>query len=171
MTPWTAAFQAPPSMGFSRQEYWSGVPLRSLDKSLAQWLKGSGPWQLGFQGCPCCFLAVCPWTSYLTSLSLFTHFYYEDDNDTYLIEFEWELNELKPINICPMWDIPWQLTFIECIYLLRESADLKDVWRPSANASLMVLSTESRWFCDTSLDLSWSCLLFIFVSQVSFLPL
>ena len=27
-TPWTAAFQAPPSMGFSRQEYWSGVPLR-----------------------------------------------------------------------------------------------------------------------------------------------
>jgi len=28
-TPWTAAFQAPPSMGFSRQEYWSGVPLLS----------------------------------------------------------------------------------------------------------------------------------------------
>ena len=27
MTPWTAAHQAPPSMGFSRQEYWSGVPL------------------------------------------------------------------------------------------------------------------------------------------------
>jgi len=27
--PWTAAHQAPPSMGFSRQEYWSGVPLPS----------------------------------------------------------------------------------------------------------------------------------------------
>ena len=26
-TPWTAAHHAPPSMGFSRQEYWSGVPL------------------------------------------------------------------------------------------------------------------------------------------------
>ena len=26
-TPWTAAHQAPPSMGFSRHEYWSGVPL------------------------------------------------------------------------------------------------------------------------------------------------
>ena len=26
-TPWTAVYQAPPSMGFSRQEYWSGVPL------------------------------------------------------------------------------------------------------------------------------------------------
>ena len=28
-TPWTTAFQAPPSTGFSRQEYWSGVPLPS----------------------------------------------------------------------------------------------------------------------------------------------
>ena len=28
-TPWTAAYLAPPSMGFSRQEYWSGVPLPS----------------------------------------------------------------------------------------------------------------------------------------------
>ena len=29
-TPRTAAYQAPPSLGFSRQEYWSGVPLPSL---------------------------------------------------------------------------------------------------------------------------------------------
>ena len=29
MTPWTAAYQAPPSMGFSRQEYWSGLPFSS----------------------------------------------------------------------------------------------------------------------------------------------
>ena len=29
-TPWTAAYQAPPTMGFSRQEYCSGVPLPSL---------------------------------------------------------------------------------------------------------------------------------------------
>ena len=29
-TPWAAAHQAPPSMGFSKQEYWSGVPLPSL---------------------------------------------------------------------------------------------------------------------------------------------
>ena len=32
-TPWTAAYQAPLSMGFSRQEYWSGVPLPSPNKS------------------------------------------------------------------------------------------------------------------------------------------
>ena len=35
-TPWTAAYQAPPSMGFSRQEYWSGVPLPSLDNFNAE---------------------------------------------------------------------------------------------------------------------------------------
>ena len=31
-TPWTAAYPAPPSMGFSRLEYWSGVPLPSLSE-------------------------------------------------------------------------------------------------------------------------------------------
>ena len=40
VTPWTAAYQAPPSMGFSRQEYWSGVPLPS--------------------GCPSCQLSRVP---------------------------------------------------------------------------------------------------------------
>ena len=35
-TPWTAAYQAPPSMGFSRQEYWSGVP--SPSPSYVLWL-------------------------------------------------------------------------------------------------------------------------------------
>ena len=33
MTPWTTAYQAPPSMGFSRQEYWSGLLLPSLGKT------------------------------------------------------------------------------------------------------------------------------------------
>ena len=31
LTPWTAAYQAPLSMGFSRKEYWSGVPLPYKD--------------------------------------------------------------------------------------------------------------------------------------------
>jgi len=38
-TPWTAAYQAPPSMGFSRQEYWSGVPLPSPASLVAQLIK------------------------------------------------------------------------------------------------------------------------------------
>ena len=33
-TPWTAAYQASPSVGFSRQEYWSGVPLPSPEGQL-----------------------------------------------------------------------------------------------------------------------------------------
>ena len=34
VTPWAAAYQAPPSMGFSGQQYWSGVPLPSPKKFL-----------------------------------------------------------------------------------------------------------------------------------------
>ena len=37
-TPWTAAYQAPPSMGFSRQEYWSGVPLPSPSNNTTKFL-------------------------------------------------------------------------------------------------------------------------------------
>ena len=39
-TPWTAAYQAPLSMGFSRQEYWSGVPLPSLKERAQYFEKG-----------------------------------------------------------------------------------------------------------------------------------
>ena len=45
VTPWTAAYQAPPFMGFSRQECWSGVPLPSpyittyLLKKTAGWVE------------------------------------------------------------------------------------------------------------------------------------
>ena len=38
-TPWTAAYQAPPTMGFSRQEYWSGSPLPSPMTNLDSILK------------------------------------------------------------------------------------------------------------------------------------
>ena len=53
-TPWTAAHQAPPSMGFSRQEYWSGVPLPSPVHSLALWYF------------PKCVMHVtgCPWDDF-----------------------------------------------------------------------------------------------------------
>ena len=33
VTPWTAACQAPPSMGFYRQEYWSGVPFGGITQT------------------------------------------------------------------------------------------------------------------------------------------
>ena len=42
-TPWTAAHQAPPSTGFSRQEYWSGVPLPSLGDLSSPGIKPRSP--------------------------------------------------------------------------------------------------------------------------------
>ena len=40
-TLWTVAYQAPPSMGFSRQEYWSGLPFPSPPRSVgAQYATG-----------------------------------------------------------------------------------------------------------------------------------
>ena len=44
-TSWTVAHQAPPSMGFSRQEYWSGLPFPS-------WVHESGKWKWITQSCP-----------------------------------------------------------------------------------------------------------------------
>ena len=48
-TPWTAAYQTPPSMGFSRQEYWSGVPLPSPHGALRTWQKKSLTWNSSFR--------------------------------------------------------------------------------------------------------------------------
>ena len=36
--PMTAAYQAPPSIGFSRQEYWSGVPFPSPKGVILEWI-------------------------------------------------------------------------------------------------------------------------------------
>ena len=54
-TPWTVAHQAPPSMGLSRQEYWSGVPLPS-PTSFYTWTLFPGPalgWGDGGGGLHC----------------------------------------------------------------------------------------------------------------------
>ena len=42
-TPWTVAYQAPPSMGFSRQEYWSGLPLPSPEDLLDPGIEPGSP--------------------------------------------------------------------------------------------------------------------------------
>ena len=52
-TPWTAAYQAPPLMGFSRQEYWSGVPLPSPNPCAVRGITQGGfqhPWSRGLTG-------------------------------------------------------------------------------------------------------------------------
>ena len=59
-TPWTAAYQAPLSMGFSRQKYWSGVPLPSLNSGLPGGKdEGKGSLEsLGYTCTLCCILNV-----------------------------------------------------------------------------------------------------------------
>ena len=69
-TPWTAAYQAPPPMGFSRQEYWSGVPLPSPDELFfAKWCLGL--WCLDMSRFVIAFLprSKCLLISWLPSLS------------------------------------------------------------------------------------------------------
>ena len=61
VTPWTAALQAPPSMGFSRQEHWSGVPLPSP----AAWISKS---------------TSIPALSYLSFFSSFLYYSYRISN-------------------------------------------------------------------------------------------
>ena len=57
-TPWTVAHQAPLSMGFSRQEYWSGLPFPSMRIFLTQGLNPGLPhcrqilYRLSHQGSP-----------------------------------------------------------------------------------------------------------------------
>ena len=54
VTPWIVAYQAPPSMGFSRQEYWSGVPLPSPQCRRAvfnPWVRKI-PWRRAWQLIP-----------------------------------------------------------------------------------------------------------------------
>ena len=47
VTPWTVAYNAPPSMGFSRQEYWSGVPCPSPEDLPNPGIKSASPALVG----------------------------------------------------------------------------------------------------------------------------
>ena len=56
VTPWTAVHQAPPSMGFSRQEYWSGLPLPSLAMCY-RWVQFDNTWS--YFSCHFCWSYCC----------------------------------------------------------------------------------------------------------------
>ena len=68
MTPWTAAYQVPPSMGFSRQEYWSGVP--SPSPSLSLIFSNLILWLLCVHFCML-FLPGVWWTSWISVFMVF----------------------------------------------------------------------------------------------------
>ena len=75
VTPWTAAYQAPPSMGFSRQEYWSGLPFpgKIQGRSTGNHESGFGVWQICVWFLALLFKSCVFLRYYLTSLSLFPH--------------------------------------------------------------------------------------------------
>ena len=62
-TPWTAAYQAPLSMGFSRQEYWSGVPLPSPCDYL-YWMRYIWMWRVWQRLSRCSFITIPSQSSY-----------------------------------------------------------------------------------------------------------
>ena len=70
-TPWTAAFQAPPSMGFSRQEHWSGLscPSPMCESEKWKWSDNIQPWGTPFPICnqsiiSCPVLTIASWPAY-----------------------------------------------------------------------------------------------------------
>ena len=97
-TPWTVAYQGPLSMGFSRQQYWSGLPFPSPgdlpDPGIearfpALRADALPPEPPGKPGCPgfksqlAHLLAVCPWASFFVCLCLrFSHLLTLDNNRT-----------------------------------------------------------------------------------------
>ena len=73
-TPWTAAYQAPLSLGFSRQEYWSGVPLPSLAMCY-RWVKFDNTWSYfpcHFCCCYCFFLCNENFKIYFQQFQMYT---------------------------------------------------------------------------------------------------
>ena len=62
-TPWTAAYQTPPSIGVSRQEYWSGLPLPSLiiRRSIQEWASQYCEWRCGIDSNPGMHLWIERW--------------------------------------------------------------------------------------------------------------
>ena len=64
MTPWTVAHKTPLSMGFPRQEHWSGLPFPSLGDFSDP---GIEPWSLAFH--PCCVFPVVAVNSQPNSLN------------------------------------------------------------------------------------------------------
>ena len=77
-TSWTAAYQAPPCMGFSRQEYWSGVPLPSPLHLLLGWCKSS-------YGFALLNFAVWFWNTFLSKCGYVIHHFNAHSSLYYLL--------------------------------------------------------------------------------------
>ena len=106
-TPWTAAYQAPPSLGFSRKEYWSGVPLPSpanfLSFCLMSFCCPRTP-TLHLLIMPCLFglllaVAVCRLSLLWRTLTVLRN----AGQVLYRIFLSWDLCEVFPMVILGLW--------------------------------------------------------------------
>ena len=97
-TPWTVACQAPPSMGFSRQEYWSGLPFPSPGDLPDTGIKPESP----VDSLPLPHLG-----STLLLLSHFSHVWLCATPKT------------KPTRLRRLWDSPGKNTGVGCHFLLQ----------------------------------------------------
>ena len=97
-TPWTGAHQAPPSMGFSRQAYWSRVPLPSPSFSIEQlkWKNSNLDLRAGRCGFELwvCQILACPFGPLSLSEPQFLHHEVWEDY-AYLINLFRGLNEVR----------------------------------------------------------------------------
>ena len=108
VTTWTAAYQAPPSMGFSRQEYWSGLPLPSLEPPCRPYQITRGTLVLvSSLLLPCCvmsgqslsFLGLLTWDNWIRGMILLQLWFYIKTQDFWVFWTGnyWSLCALEPV--------------------------------------------------------------------------
>ena len=108
-TPWTAAYQAPPSLGFSRQEYWSGVPNEHsglligvhnmfatwMNESLNEWMNLGNTWSSQFIVCRQTSLLLLSINDCESRRPRFIILDYQDSHDLFR---SCNLGKFKPLN-------------------------------------------------------------------------
>ena len=107
-TPWTAAYQTPPSMGFSRQEYWSGVPLPAPQDHIAKRNFHSGDTFLTternsiFSQKEWCRCLISPWTSKDSFVHGDVSFQDPGDVDWFVLRRRGSFRKLNIISSAPL---------------------------------------------------------------------
>ena len=123
-TPWTAAYQAPPSMGFSRQEYWSGMPLPSPVIILAAAAAAAAK---SLQLCPTLCDPIdgsppgtpCPWDSPGKNTGVGCHFLLQcrkvkSEREVAQLSNSSRPHGLQPTRLLHPWDFPGKSIGVGC---------------------------------------------------------
>ena len=101
-TPWTTAYQAPPSMGFSRQEYWSGVPLPSPSVHTRSSNSNSTP----------CFILAFPLSTYYSSFPVSRNVVPSIPNNVLLYIASFLTTQADSSTLVPLAEVPLSSTYL-----------------------------------------------------------